>query len=232
MNHGSLGVCSCGYIAIARCGGCGLLLCETHAAQLPEPPPGLSENALIQFAGAIRLMGGEACVNCRAERGRRAISQAITAPRQALPNHWLDRAVALSTDQTRSEEERIFDGQLPVTLTANEVAAEFLRRMDGKEPRESVAVTESTWMHKPDFAWGWKVEQCRKTEYTHHWPEGPTERYPLPLMISVAGEILGPILEDGDGQSAQWYLVPEADVDLERFVAGIAGLLILSPFEA
>ena len=51
-------------------------------------------------------------------------------------------------------------------------------------------------------------------------------------MISVAGELLGPILEDGDDQSAQWYIVDESDVDLDRLVAGIAGLLILSPFEA
>lgn len=232
MTHASLGICGCGYIAIARCDGCGLLLCETHATELPAPPDGISENAQIQFAGAIRLMGGQACMSCRSERGRRAISQAISAPRQLLPAHWLDRAVALASDQTRSEEERQFDGQLPPTLTATEVAAEFLRRMGDKEPRESVAVTESTWLHKPDFAYGWKIEQCRRTDYTHRWPEGATERYPLPLMISVAGELLGPILEDGDGQSATWYLVPDSDVDLQRLVTGVAGLLILSPFEA
>jgi hypothetical protein len=232
MNHGSLGVCSCGYIATARCQECGTLLCQTHATEIPRAPEGLSENAQIKFAGAVRLMGGDACVNCRAERGRRAISQALSEPRAPLPQHWLDRAIALSTDQTRSEQERMFDGQLPVTLTANEVAVEFLRRMSGKEPRESVAVTASTWLNKPEFAWGWKVEQCRRTEYTHHWPGGATERYPLPLMISVAGEILGPVLENGDQQSAQWFIVDESDVDLDRLVAGIAGLLILAPFEA
>ena len=203
-----------------------------HAKEIPQAPDGLSENAQIKFAGAVRLMGGDACVNCRAERGRRAISEAISEPRAPLPSHWLDRAIALATDQTRSEQERSFDGQLPVTLTANEVAAEFLRRMGGKEPRESVAVTESTWLHRPDFAWGWKVEQCRKTEYTHHWPGGASERYPLPLFISVAGELLGPMLENGDEQSAQWYIVDESDIDLQRFVAGVAGLLILTPFEA
>ena len=106
---------------------------------------------MIKFAGAVRLMGGHACVSCRAERGRRAISEAISAPRAPLPDHWLDRAIALQSDQTRSEEERNFDGQLPPELTADEVAREFLRRMD-KEPRESVAVTEATWLHKPDFA--------------------------------------------------------------------------------
>ena len=51
-------------------------------------------------------------------------------------------------------------------------------------------------------------------------------------MISVAGELLGPVLENGDEQSAQWFIVDESDVDLERLVAGVAGLLILSPFEA
>ena len=198
MHHGSLGVCSCGYIAIARCQGCGALLCGTHAKEIPEAPEGLSENAQIKFAGAVRLMGGDACVSCRADRGWRAISEAISEPRAPLPSHWLDRAIALSSDRTRSEQERVFDGQLPVTLTAAEVAREFLRRMQGREPRESVAVTESTWLHRPDYEWGWKVEQCRRTEYTHHWPGGASERYPLPLMISVAGELLGPVLEDGE----------------------------------
>ena len=138
--------------------------------------------------------------------------------------------MALQSDQTRSEEERNFDGRLPPTLTADEVAREFLLRMD-KEPRESVAVTESTWLHKPDFAWGWRVE-CRRTEYLHRWPGGATERYPMPLLISVAGELLGPLLEDDDTQSACWFIVPESDIDLPRLVEGVAGLLILSPFEA
>ena len=233
MTLGSLGICHCGYIAVARCEGCGTLLCDTHATELPDAPAKLSENAQIKFAGAVRLMGGHACVSCRAERGRRAISDALSAPRAALPEHWLDRAIALASDGTRSEEERIFDGQLPATLTPSAVAAEFLRRMsqEGKEPRESVAVTESTWLHKPDFAWGWKVE-CRKTEYTHRWPGGAAERFPLPLLISVAGELLGPILENGDTPSATWYIVPESDVDLQRLVGGVAGLLILSPFES
>ena len=230
MTLGSLGICSCGYIAVARCEGCGTLLCDTHATELPEAPPGLSENAMIKFAGAVRLMGGHACVNCREERGRRAISQAISAPRQSLPEHWLDRAIALQSDQTRSEEERNFDGQLPPTLTAGEVAAEFLRRM-GKEPREYVAVTESTWMHRPEVAYGWRVE-CRRTEYLHRWPGGATERYPLPLLISQAGELLGPVAEEDETQSATWFIVPEADIDLKRMVAGVAELLILSPFEA
>ncbi len=231
MRNGSVGTCSCGYMAVAKCQVCNVLLCDEHATKLPEPPAGVSENAMIKFAGAVRLMGGQACESCRAERGRRAISEALTAPRQDLPTHWLDRAIALSNDQTRSEEERNFDGQLPPSLTAKEIAAEFLRRIGGKEPRESVAVTDSTWLHKPEFAYGWKVE-CRRTEYSHRWPGGTTERYPLPLLISVSGELLGPVLEDGENQSATWYIVPESEVDLQRLVSGIAGLLILSPFEA
>ena len=229
MTLGSLGICNCGYIAVARCEGCGTLLCETHAAKLPDPPPGISENAQIKFAGAGRLMGGQACEACRAGRGRRAISEALTAPRQQLPDHWLDRAIALSSDQTRSEEERIFDGQLPPTLTATEVGAEFLRRI-GKEPKESVAVTESTIFAKPVYAWGWKVD-CRRTEYSHQWPGGATERYPLPLMISIVGELLGPAAEDDQKQSATWYIVPESDIDLQRMVTSVAGLLILAPFQ-
>lgn len=230
MTLGSLGICHCGYIAIARCQACNVLLCENHVRELPEPPEGISENALIKFAGAVRLMGGDACVSCRAERGRRAISEAISAPRQPLPEHWLDRAIALNGDQTRSDQERSFDGRLPPTLTATEVAAEFLRRI-GKDPIESVAVTESTLLSRPEYAYGWKVE-CRRTDYTHRWPGGASERYPLPLMISVAGELLGPTLEDDDTQSATWYFVPESDVDLDRLVAGVAELLILSPFHA
>lgn len=230
VNHGSLGMCNCGYMAVARCEGCGVLLCETHAKQLPEPPPGVSDNARIKFAGAVRLMGGAACESCRAERGRRAISDAISAPRQSLPDHWLDRAIALNSDQTRSEEERIFDGRLPPTLTTKDITDEFLRRI-GKDPKEYVAITKETLLHAPDYAYGWKVE-CRRTEYTHRWPDGATERYSLPLLISQNGELLGPVLEDGDTQSAVWYVVPDSDVDMPRLVAGVAGLLILSPFEA
>ena len=228
MTLGSLGICSCGYIAVARCTGCGVLLCEEHASKMPEPPEGVSENAKIKFAGAVRLVGGQACENCRAERGRHAINQALSAPRAILPNHWLDKAIALASDQTRSQQERQFDGQLPVTLTANEIAAEFLRRI-GRDPAEYVAVTESTMLHKAEVAYGWKVE-CRKTDYTHTWPGGGTERYPLPLLISVAGELLGPITEDDGTQSAVWYIVPETDIDLQRMVDGVAGLLILAPF--
>lgn len=55
---------------------------------------------------------------------------------------------------------------------------------------------------------------------------------PLPLLISVSGELLGPILQDDESQSATWYIVSESDVDLPRLVASVAGLLILSPFEA
>jgi hypothetical protein len=230
VTSGSLGICHCGYIAIARCEGCGVLLCENHATELPEPPPGISENAQIKFAGAIRLMGGSACVSCRAERGRTAISEAITAPRQPLPDHWLDRAIALNNDQTRSEEERSFDGQLPPELTAAEVAREFLRRI-GKDPIESVAVTDSTLLHRPEYAYGWKVG-CRRTDYDHKWPGGASERYPLPLLISQVGELLGPVLQDDGSQSATWYIVPESDIDLNRMVAGVAELLILSPFHA
>lgn len=229
MFNGSVGLCHCGYIAIGRCEGCGILLCETHTSELPEPPPGISENAQIKFAGAIRLMGGHACVSCRAERGHTAISHAIMTPRQKLPDHWLDRAIALNNDQTRSEEERSFDGQLPPELTAAEVAREFLLRI-GKDPIESVAVTHSTLLHRPEYAYGWKVE-CRRTGYEHRWPGGATERYPLPLLISMSGELLGPVLLDG-AQSATWYVVPESEVDLKRMVAGVAELLILSPFNA
>lgn len=207
-----------------------MLLCEAHAAKLPEPPAGLSEHALIKFAGAVRLMGGQACESCRAARGRRAISEALTATRPALPDHWLDRAIALSSDQTRSQEQRNLEGRLPPTLTAAQVAAEFLRRID-KQPRESVAVTQSTVLHRPTYAYGWKVE-CRRTQYTHHWPDGTTERYSLPLLISLTGELLGPALEPYGTQSATWYIVPESDVDLQRMAGSVAGLLILSPFEA
>ena len=230
MTLGSLGICNCGYIAVARCEGCGALLCDTHATELPEPPDGLSENAMIKFAGAVRLMGGHACVSCRTERGQRAIAEAIGAPRAPLPDHWLDKAIALRNDQTRSEEERNFDGRLPASLTADEVAREFLQRI-GKEPRESVAVTESTWLHRPEYAWGWRIE-CRRTQYLHHWPGGASEHYPLPLLISVAGELLGPLLEEDETPSACWHIIPESDIDLPRLVAGVAELLILSPYEA
>ena len=148
MNHGSLGVCSCGYIAIARCQGCGALLCETHATEIPQVPDGLSENAQIKFAGAVRLMGGDACVNCRAERGRRAISEAISAPRAPLPDPLAgprDRAVDRPDAQRAGAR---FDGQLPVTLTASEVAAEFLRRMAARSRARASPSPRRRWLQQ------------------------------------------------------------------------------------
>ena len=92
-------------------------------------------------------------------------------------------------------------------------------------------MTDSTILHRPEYAYGWRVE-CRKTEYDHRWPGGATERYPLPLLISLSGELLGPALLDDGSQSATWYVIPEADVNLSKMVAGVAELLILSPFHA
>jgi hypothetical protein len=55
-------------------------------------------------------------------------------------------------------------------------------------------------------------------------------RYRLPCLISVHGELLGPVLEDDQHASATWWIVPDADIDLLRLVSSVANILMLSAF--
>jgi len=211
---------------MSNCERCGRTLCEAHATAMPPAPTGVSNDAIGQFTLAVRSTDGVYCEGCRGEIGRRALKQALAAPRAPLPAHWLDRAIALSDDHTRSEAEKLDDAALPASLTATEVAQEFLRRIE-KEPRESVPIGPSSWLRPPDYVFGWTVN-CRRTEYTSGG--AGAKRYRLPCLISVEGELLGPMLEDGDRQGAMWWVVPESDIELPRLVNGVAQILVLSAF--
>lgn len=223
--NGSVGLCTCGAMGIASCHRCGTAVCDTHSRVLPDPPGGISPDALSRFEIAIRL-GGPYCAPCRSDVGSHALAQAINAPRSKLPEHWLDRAMALNADQSRSELEKIEDAQLPISLTAREVAQEFLRRI-GQRPLERVPITPPGMLRTPEFAEGWSVD-CRRTEYTA--AGGPSARYPLPCLISTEGELLGPAIEDGDRHGQTWWVVPESDIELPRLVTAVARLLLLSAF--
>jgi hypothetical protein len=223
--NGNVGVCSCGQIAVAACHRCGTMVCDTHSRMLPEAPEGISPDALSRFEIAIRA-GGPYCEACRADIGSYALAQAINAPRAPLPEHWLDRAIALNGDQTRSELEKLEDADLPATLTPKDVAQEFLRRI-GQQPSERVPISPPTLMRSPEFVQGWSVD-CRRTEYTA--AGGPAARYPLPCLISTEGELLGPALEEGERHGQTWWVVPDSDIELERLVRGVAQLLLLSAF--
>jgi hypothetical protein len=201
------------------------MVCDTHSRMLPEAPEGISPNALSRFEIAIRV-GGPYCEACRADIGSYALAQAINAPRAPLPEHWLDRAIALNGDQTRSELEKLEDADLPPTLTPKDVAQEFLRRI-GQQPSERVPISPPTLMRSPEFVQGWSVD-CRRTEYTA--AGGPAARYPLPCLISTEGELLGPALEEGERHGQTWWVVPDSDIELERLVRGVAQLLLLSAF--
>lgn len=224
-SNGSVGRCACGQVAIEPCARCGTLVCDTHSRLLPNAPDGISPDALSRFEIAIRA-GGPLCESCRADIGSQALAQAINAPRAPLPEHWLDRAMALRSDQTRSDLEKIEDAGLPPTLTAGEVAAEFLRRI-GQPPHERVPISPPKVLRPPDFVEGWSVD-CRRTEYTATGTGGG--RYRLPCLISTEGELLGPALEEGDRHGQTWWVVPESDIELTRLVNGVAGLLLLSAF--
>ncbi len=226
MDLGNLGICECGFIAVVRCDGCGRILCDDHATELPPVPAGVSGYGAGQFSRAVRAVGAPRCVSCRAERGWAALDQALSAPREPLPDHWLDRAMALIADDTRGAGEKRLDGQPPSTLTASEVAQEFLRRI-GSRPTERAPVTPSRLFRGPDYAEGWRVD-CRRTEYSQAAPGAA--RYTLPLLISTGGELLGPTLEEGDRASATWFPVPESDIDLVRLVSGVASILVLRRF--
>jgi hypothetical protein len=212
-------------MAVAACHRCGSMVCDTHSRTLPDPPEGVSPDALSRFEIAIRA-GGPYCEACRADIGSYALAQAINAPRAPLPEHWLDRAIALSSDQTRSDLEKLEDADLPPTLTPKDVAQEFLRRI-GQQPSERVPISPPTLMRSPEFVHGWSVD-CRRTEYTA--AGGPSARYPLPCLISTEGELLGPALEEGERHGPTWWVVPDSDIELARLVRGVAQLLLLSAF--
>jgi hypothetical protein len=224
--NGTIGFCACGQMAIASCGRCSKPICEVHANELPPTPGGISPDAAGQFTVAIRATHGPHCEPCRAEIGHGALQESLRAPRTPLPNHWLDRAIALSSDGSRSELEKEEDVQLPESLTPTQVAQEFLRRMRN-QPRERVPITPSKVLRPPEYVEGWTVD-CRRTEYVSAGVGAV--RYTLPCLISVHGELLGPLLEDGERQSATWWIVPDSDIDLPRLVSGVANLLRLSVF--
>lgn len=224
-NNGSVGICECGQMAINSCQRCDRAVCESHARILPVAPAGVSPDALSRFEIAIRA-GAAVCSSCRADVGSLALAHATHAPRAPLPEHWLDRAIALNGDQTRSELEKLEDADLPPSLTPREVAQEFLRRI-GQQPYERVPITEAKLMRAPEYVQGWSVD-CRRTEYTTSG--GPAARYTLPCLISTEGELLGPALEEGDRHGQTWWIVPDTDIELARLVKGVAQLLLLSAF--
>lgn len=201
------------------------MLCDTHSRLLPDAPEGVSPDAFSRYEIAIR-MGGPYCENCRADIGSYALAQETSRPRAQLPEHWLDRAIALNSDQTRSDLEKLEDAALPSSLTAKDVAKEFLRRI-GQQPHERVPITEPKIMRAPEFVEGWSVD-CRRTEYSSSG--GPAARYSLPCLISTEGELLGPALEEGDRQGQTWWIVPDSDIELSRLVTSVAQLLLLSAF--
>ncbi len=224
-SNGSVGMCACGKMAVAHCSRCDTPVCEVHATALPETPAGISPHAAGSFGVAVRTPAEPTCQACRAEMGQYALHQAVAAPRATLPTHWLDRAIALSGDSSRSDLERAEDADLPSSLTPKQVAEEFLRRME-QPPRERVPISASTVLRKPEYVEGWTVD-CRRTEYI---AAGAGARYKLPCLISVHGELLGPILEDDKHASATWWIVDDTDIELSRLVAGVANILMLSAF--
>lgn len=224
--NGSVGFCECGQMAVASCARCNKPICAVHANELPVTPSGISPDAAGHFAVAIRMTHGPHCESCRAEIGQYALLEALNAPRTPLPGHWLDRAIVLSSDSSRSDLEKAEDVQLPASLTATDVAQEFLRRIE-KQPQERVPISPSTFLRAPEYVEGWTVD-CRRTEYVA--VGAGAVRYRLPCLISVHGELLGPLLEDGERQSATWWLVPESDIELPRLVSSVANILMLSAF--
>jgi hypothetical protein len=226
-----VGFCSCGCIAAASCQACGTPLCEEHTRSYPETPTGVSEYAAIEFARAVRLVGGLECESCRAEKGRVALQLAVNAPAEPLPDHWLDRAIALRTDQTRNEEEKASDGKLPMNLAVADVVSEFLRRID-KEPHERAQVMPGTLFQKPEFAQGWKV-YCLHEEFTQRYPDGSTQRHRLPLLVTPDANVLAPPknCNEQNLMASTWEPVYDNEIDLDLMVNGVANILVLSRFD-
>jgi hypothetical protein len=226
-----VGFCACGCIAAASCQSCGIPLCEEHTKTYPETPTGVSEYAAIQFARAVRLVGGLECESCRAEKGRVALAHAVNLPAEPLPDHWLDRAIALRSDQTRNAEEKAADGQLPTNIGVADIVREFLSRID-KEPHERAQVMPGTLFHKPEFVQGWKV-YCLFEEFTQHYPDGSTERHPLPLLVTPEADVLAPPknCDEQNLMASTWEPVYDNEIDLGLLVNGVANILVLSHFD-
>jgi len=227
-----VGFCTCGCIATVSCRACGTPLCDEHTRAFPETPTGVSEYAQIEYAKAVRFVGGVACESCRAEKGRVALQVALNAPLEPLPDHWLDRAMALRGDQTRNEREKQADGELPRSLTASEVVSEFLRRVT-KPPHERAQVREAGLFSRPEFASGWKIH-CGRGEYTQRYADGTTARHPRPVLVTPEAEVLGP--PDGADEqnlmAAAWKPVYDNEIDLPLLVSGFASILLLSRFDS
>lgn len=231
MSTDYVGFCACGCLALVSCKACGTPLCDEHTRTYPEPPNGVSEYAQIEFATAVRLVGGVECEFCRAEKGRVALQQALNAPLDPLPDHWLDRAIALRGDRTRNEQEKQTDGQLPLNLTASEVVSEFLRRID-KPPHERAQMREAGLFSRPEFVSGWKVH-CGRSAYTQQYPDGTSESHPLPVLVTPEAEVLGPP-QGADQQNlmaATWEPVHDSEIDLQALVSGFVSILLLSRFD-
>lgn len=231
MSTDYVGFCWCGCIATVSCKACGTPLCDEHMRTFPETPSGVSQYAQIQFATSVRLVGGVECESCRAEKGRLALHQALNTPLEPLPHHWLDRAIALRGDQRRNEQEKRHDGQLPSDLTVSEIIEEFLQRI-GKPPHERAQVQEAGLFSHPKFATGWKIH-CGRGEYVQRYPDGTSERHPLPVLVTPDAHVLGPP-DDADDQNflgSTWGPMYDSEIDLPLLVSGFAGILLLSQFD-
>jgi len=226
-----VGFCACGCIATTSCQACGTALCDDHTRSFPETPTGVSEYAQIRFATSVRLVGGVECESCRAEKGRLALQQALSAPLEPLPDHWLDRAIALRSDQTRNEQEKDADGALPPQITAAEIVGEFLSRID-KPPHERAQVREAGLFTKAEFATGWKIH-CGRAAYRQRYADGTSASHPLPVLVTPEAELLGPPdgADDQNLMASTWEPVYDADIDLQMLVAGCASILQLSRFD-
>ena len=225
-SNGSVGTCSCGNLAIATCNRCGRTLCDEHARKLPPTPAGLSVQAKGRYELAIRLTDGPHCEGCRADLGNQALDQIHSAPRAQLPEHWLDRAIALSGDQTRSEQEKLRDADLPASLTPHDVATEFLRRVE-RPAQERVPISQPSLLRSPEYREGWSID-CRRTRY--RVAGAGAGSYRLPCLLSTDGELLGPALETGDKPGQTWWVVPDSEIELPLLVNEVAKLLVLSAF--
>jgi len=64
-SNGSVGTCGCGQMAVAGCERCGKAVCEVHAHEVPEAPPGVSPDAAAHFSLAVRLTQGPTCQDCQ-----------------------------------------------------------------------------------------------------------------------------------------------------------------------
>lgn len=225
--------CACGTAAEARCTVCGGHLCGLHVrgrllhdAAFRQERFAWPDDARRAFDTAWGDYDTVCCEPCRETRARSALAIAQSMPKPALPGHYLDRAVALVTDGTRTFQERAMLGRPPETLTVDDLVSDFITRATSLIPLTTTTLYRGGLRGDKDMR-VWEFRNARRTRQDYTW-DPPVSDVPggsgtlvLGLYLTPAGERYGPEGFKEHGR-ARVRKVPDEDVSLPGFCAEMA----------